>query len=186
VSEVLASARREAEQARHGYVGVEHLLLTLAAPASPVTHRILADQDITLDRGRDAVRLVVAAGRGDGPRHDAATLLGTLGIDLDEIRRQVERRFGPDAVSRLYRSEVGWNLRPRGPLCEPPLTPILKKTISDAVGGCWDNAPAHLPERLLVAALDAASPGLRAVLAELGTTPALLHAAIAGDHRLAG
>jgi len=168
IGPVLTSARDEAERARHGYIGLEHLLLVLAHPTAPATHHLLSDHGITLDRARDAVWLVVDSGRGDGPRFDSTTLLATLGIDLDQIRRQVERQFGPDAIHRLYASEVGWNLRPRGPLCDLPIAPNLKKTLSDALGGCWDNAPPALHPRLLVAALDADSQGLTAVLDELG------------------
>ena len=79
---------------------------------APATRQLLAEHGVTLDRARDAVWLVVGSGRGDGPRFDSATLLATLGIDLDQIRRQVERQFGPDAIHRLYASEAGWNLRP--------------------------------------------------------------------------
>jgi hypothetical protein len=141
IGAVLTVARGEAERARHGYLGVEHLLLTLAQPTAPVTRQLLAEHGVTLDRARDAVWLVVGSGRGDGPRFDPATLLATLGIDLDQIRRQVERQLGSDAIDRLYASEAGWDLRPRGPLCGLPLAPSLKKALSDALGRCWDNTP---------------------------------------------
>ena len=176
ISAVLTVGREEAERARHGYIGVEHLLLALAHPTAP-TGRLLADHGITLDQARDAVWLVVGSGRGDGPRYDSGTLLATLGIDLDQIRRQVERQFGPNAIHRLYAAEVGWHLRPRGPLCELPLAPNLKKAISDALGGCWGNAPRALHTRLLIAALDSESHGLTAVLHELGVRPSALRTA---------
>jgi Clp amino terminal domain, pathogenicity island component len=167
ITGVLTVARGEAERGRHGYIGVEHLLLALAHPTA-TTGELLAEHGLTLDRARDAVWLVVGSGRGDGPRFDSATLLATLGIDLDQIRSQVERQFGPNAIHRLYTSEVGWNLRPRGPLCDLPITPNLKKALSDALGGCLDNTLPALHPRLLVAALDADSKGLTAVLNELG------------------
>jgi hypothetical protein len=47
------------------------------------------------------------------------------------------------------------------------LSPQLKRAVSDALGRCCDSAPPHLPERLLLAAVDANSPGLTAVLDEL-------------------
>jgi hypothetical protein len=185
ISAVLTVGRDEAERARHGYIGVEHLLLVLAHPTAPATRRLLADHGITLDRARDAVWLVVGSGRGDGPRYDSTTLLATLGIDLDQIRRQVERQFGPNAIHRLYASEVGWHLRPRGPLCELPLAPNLKKAISDAIGGCWDNAPPALHPRLLIAALDSDSQGLTAVLHELGVHPRELRTAATAALKIA-
>jgi hypothetical protein len=181
---VLTVARGEAERARHGYLGVEHLVLALAHPTAPATRQLLAERDITLDRARDAVWLVISSGRGDGPRFDSATLLATLGIDLDQIRRQVERQFGPDAIHRLYVSEVGWNLRPRGPLCDLPIAPNLKKALSDALGRCWDNTPPP-HARLLLAALDTHSPGLTAVLHELGAHPHELRTAAAAALKIA-
>jgi len=185
IGAVLSAARGEAEQARHGYVGLEHLLLALAYSTAPATRRLLADHGITLERARDAVWLVIGSGRGDGPRFDSATLLATLGIDLDQIRRQVERQFGLDAVQRLYASEVGWNLRPRGPLCDLPIAPNLKKAISDTLGGCWDNAPPALHPRLLIAALEGDSRGLAAVLHELDADPHQLRTAAAQALKIA-
>ena len=132
---ILAAARREAELARHGYVGVEHLLISLTLPEAPETARMLAEHGLTTQRTRDAVWLVVGSGRGDGPRFDPATLLATLGIDLDQIRRHVEAQFGPNAIDNLYASPVGWNLRPRGPLCDLGPSPQLKQTVDNARSG---------------------------------------------------
>ena len=185
ISAVLTVARDEAERVRHGYIGLEHLLLVLAQPTTPATGQLLSERRVTLDRAREAVWLVVGSGRGDGPRFDSATLLATLGIDLDQIRRQVERQFGPDAIYRLYASEAGWNLRPRGPLCELPIAPNLKKAISDTLGGCWNNAPPALHPRLLIAALDSRSAGLTAVLDELGADPHELRTAATAVLKLA-
>jgi len=185
IGAVFTIARGEAERARHGYIGVEHLLLVLASPTAPDTRRLLADHGITLDRARDAAWLVIGSGRGDGPRFDSATLLATLGIDLGQIRRQVERQFGPDAIQRLYASEVGWSPRPRGPLCDLPIAPNLKKAIGEAVGGRWDNAPPALHPRLLIAALDSDSHGLTAVLYELGADPHQLRAAATAALKIA-
>ena len=93
------------------------------------------EHGLTTQRTRDAVWLVVGSGRGDGPRFDPATLLATLGIDLDQIRRHVEAQFGPNAIHTLYASPVGWNLRPRGPLCDLGPSPQLKQTVDNARSG---------------------------------------------------
>ena len=182
---VLAAAHAEAELARHGYVGVEHLLIALSRPGAPATARLLAEHGITTQRARDAVWLVVSSGRGDGPRFDPATLLATLGIDLDQIRGHVEARFGPNAIDNLYASPVGWHLRPRGPLCDLGLSPQLKRVIDHALGRCWDTAPPQLPERLLLHALDSDSKGLRGVLDELDTAAGALRAAVNERLRIA-
>lgn len=185
ISPVLTAARDEAHQARHGYVGVEHLLIALTMNPAGAATRLLTEYDVTYTRARDAVWLVVGSGRGDGPRWDSATLLATLGIDLEEIRRQVDARFGPNAIERLYTSEAGWNLRPRGPLCGPRLTPQLKRVLDKTLGRCWDSGPPQLLERLLLGALDAESTGLGWVLGELSVSMPLLRAAVATELRIA-
>jgi ATP-dependent Clp protease ATP-binding subunit ClpA len=182
---ILAAARAEAELARHGYVGLEHLLVALTRPEAADTARLLAEYGVTSERARDAVWLVVGAGRGDGPRFDPATLLDCLGIDLYQIRRQVEAQFGPDAMHNLYTGPVGWNLRPRGPLCDLGLSPNLKRVIDDALGHCWDNAPPQLPERLLRHTLESDSHALSAVLGELETPVARLRAAVTNRLQMA-
>ena len=182
---ILTAACAEATAARHGYVGLEHLLLALTHPDAGEVATLLAGFGAGSPQVRDAVRLVIGAGRGDGPRFDAATLLATLGIDLDEVRRQVESRLGPTAVHDLYAGPVGWHLRPRGPLCDLPINPNLKRAVSDALGNCWDYAPPHLQARLLFAALGTDSPGLAAVLKQLAVDPALLRDAVAERLKIA-
>lgn len=182
---VLAAARAEAELARHGYVGLEHLLVTLTRPQAPETARLLAEHGITTQPARDAVWLVVGSGRGDGPRFDPATLLATLGIDLDQIRRRIEAQFGPDAMHNLYTGPVGWNLRPRGPLCDLGLSLQLKRVVDGALGHCWYNAPPQLPERLLLHALESDSQGLSAVLDELDAPVGPLRTAVIARLRIA-
>ena len=178
IGPILATAHAEAELAGHGYVGLEHLLISLTDPQQPATAGPLAEQGITTERARDAVRTVVGAGRGDGPRYDPATLLATLGVDLDQVRRSVETRFGTDALGNLYNRRVGWSLRPRGPLCGLGVSPQLKRVLGKALGDCWDTAPPHLPERVLLHALDSDSPGLAAVLDDLEVPVEPLRAAI--------
>lgn len=184
---ILRAAQAEAEAARHGYFGVEHLLVVLARGRLGFVAGVLADHGVSYERARDAVRVVVGSGRGDGPAWDAAALLGMLGVDLDEVRRRVEARFGPDAIGELYASPVGWNLRPRGPLCGPGMSPQFKQAVHNAVGRCWDRdkVPPRLEERLLLGALDIDGAGLRHVLAELDVSPVRLRESVASVLRIA-
>jgi Clp amino terminal domain, pathogenicity island component len=182
---ILAAARGEAELARHGYVGLEHLLISLTLPEVSETARLLVEHGLTTQRTRDAVWLVVGSGRGDGPRFDPATLLATLGIDLDQIRRHVEAQFGPNAIHTLYASPVGWNLRPRGPLCDLGPSPQLKQTVDKALGHCWDTAPPRMHQRLLLGTLDSDSPAVTALLDELDTPIGPIRAAVAAGLRIA-
>jgi ATP-dependent Clp protease ATP-binding subunit ClpA len=182
---ILDAARAEAEHARHGYVGLEHLLITLTRPEAGETAALLADYGVTGQSARDAVRLVIGSGRGDGPRFDPTTLLATLGIDLDQIRRHVEAQFGPNAIHNLYSGPVGRNLRPRGPLCDLEISPQLKRVIDQTLGRCWDTAPAQLSEWLLLHTLDSDSHAPAAVLAELAAPVGPLRAAVAERLRIA-
>jgi ATP-dependent Clp protease ATP-binding subunit ClpA len=75
---LLAAAREEADRARHGYVGCEHLLLALLTDKDPTARDILADHRISLPAARAAVAGVVSSGSGDGPRWSGADLLATL------------------------------------------------------------------------------------------------------------
>jgi hypothetical protein len=89
-------------------------------------------------------------------------------------------------MHRLYSGEVGWNLRPRGPLCEPPPTPQLKRALDKTLGRCWDAAPPRLHERLLLGMLDVESTGLGWMLGELGVSMSLLRTAVAAELQIAG
>ena len=115
---LMTSAREEADRARCGYVGCEHLLLALLIDTDPTARDILADRGISLPAARAAVANVISAGNGDGPRWNDADLLATLGVDLPAIKQQMRADFGPHAIDELYRSPAGRRL-PRGPLCGP-------------------------------------------------------------------
>ena len=179
LSTVLAAAAAEANRARHGYVGLEHLFISLTRPEFPETAGLLIEFGVTTEAARDVVQQVVSAGNGDGPAYDSAALLATLGIDLDEIRRSVATQFGPNAIQDLYASPVGWNRRPRGPLCEPGLSPYLKRVVDKTLGRCWDTSPPHLHERLLLNSLDSDGRGTSTVLEQLGVPIGSLRTAVA-------
>ena len=109
--QVLDVAREEAERFGHRYLGPEHVLLgTLVERQSRV----------------DSLNERLPQGVVPGPQPSDAQLLGTLGIDLDAVRRDSEQTFGVRAVG-----EATWRVtRRRGrrgrrvvwtPLCGPPL-----------------------------------------------------------------
>jgi hypothetical protein len=168
----MVTARQEAERARHGYIGCEHLLLALIADKDPAARGILADHKISLPAARAAVADVISSGRGDGPQWHPADLLATLGVDLPAIQREMRAGFGPHAIDELYRSPVGRRLS-WGPLCGPRMSPGLKRALFGAEGGARFPNSGHA----LLSVLDADSPGLGAVLAALGSSPELLRLA---------
>jgi ATP-dependent Clp protease ATP-binding subunit ClpA len=77
-------------------IGTEHLLLALFdaadSPGVAVLRALGADRKAIEDA-------LTSTGAGRAPVSDAAAL-ATLGIDLDEVRRQVEDAFGPGALDR--------------------------------------------------------------------------------------
>jgi ClpA/ClpB-like protein len=95
-----------AEGADEGCVATEHLLLALATH-DPVTADLLAGAGVTAADIRRAMRPV---GRRAERRPDQEHLLGTLGVDLTEVRRRAAQNFGPDALARAAR-----RARPRRP-----------------------------------------------------------------------
>jgi hypothetical protein len=178
---LMDSARAEADRARHGYVGCEHLLLALLTDKDPTAKDILAGNGIRLPAARAAVGSVVSAGHGDGPRWNAADLLATLGVDLSAIQRQMRADYGPHVIDDLYRSPVGRRL-PWGPLCGPLMAPKLKKALFGTEGQAGFPTSGHA----LLSLIDAGSDGLAAVLSALGTSPDLLRLAARESLRQAG
>jgi hypothetical protein len=170
---LMVAAREEAERARHGYVGCEHLLLALLADKDPTARDILAAHSVTWPAARAAVADVVSSGSGDGPRWNPADLLATLGVDLPAIRRQMRAGFGPHAIDELYRSPVGRHLS-WGPLCELQTAPGLKRALFGGDGRARFPNSGHA----LLSLLNARSAGLGAVIAALGSNPDMLRLAV--------
>jgi len=178
---LMVTAREEADRARHGYVGCEHLLLALLTDKDPAARDILAAQGIRLPAARAAVADVISSGSGDGPRWNAADLLATLGVDLPAIQRQMRADHGPHAIAELYRSPVGRHLS-WGPLCGPQTAPGLKKALFGGEGRARFPSSGHA----LLSLLEVGSDGLGAVLAVLGSSPDLLRLAARERLRQAG
>jgi ATP-dependent Clp protease ATP-binding subunit ClpA len=123
--QVLDLGRDEAERIGHRYVGPEHLLLGMLREGASGAARLLRAHGIGLAAAR--AELFALEGRGVVPaaRPSDRALLGTLGIDLEEVRRTTERTFGAIALG-----EATWRVtRRRGwrgggvvwtPLCGPP------------------------------------------------------------------
>ena len=98
-------AQLEAQSTGAADVRSEHLLAALlAAPESVAQRALLRD-------GVDLVALLRTARALDGPATpDQATqaqALAALGIDLDQVRRQVESAFGPGALERTRAAQAG-------------------------------------------------------------------------------
>jgi ATP-dependent Clp protease ATP-binding subunit ClpA len=123
---VLDLAREEADLLGHRYLGPEHILLGVLAEGRSRAARILRARGVDLAAARAELLGLSRQGVVASPRASDAELLGTLGIDLDAIRRSTEEAFGARAVG-----EATWRVtRRRGwrggrvvwtPLCGPPM-----------------------------------------------------------------
>ena len=125
---VLDLARDEAERFGHRYLGPEHVLLGLLAEGQSGAAGLLRVHGVDLTAARTGLARLRDRGVVPAPRPSGAELLGSLGIDLDAVRRDTEQTFGIQAVGeatwRVTRRRGWWN-RKRvvwTPLCGPPLT----------------------------------------------------------------
>jgi hypothetical protein len=129
VGRILDLARSEAALLGHGYVGPEHVLLGLLRDGSSGAAMVLRAHGVELESARAALRRLAERGVVPGPRPSDAELLGTLGIDLDAIRRTTEQTFGRTALGRATREATRARRRgigrvPRTPLSGPPILAI--------------------------------------------------------------
>ena len=163
VGRVMDLAREEAERLGHRYVGPEHLVLGLLRDGGNPGASILHARGVDLAAARAALRRLADRGVVPGPRPSDAELLGTLGIDLEAIRRATEQSFGAQAVRQATREATrvrrgGIGRVPRTPLCGPPIlttqATYLASRRAEALG--YD---AVTPELLLLGVLeDARTP----------------------------
>ncbi len=94
-------AQQESYERNAPEVGAEHLLTALAMDEETVAGTALAGVGLHAARVRDlaaALPAELTGGRSIDPE-----ALATLGIDLDEVRRQVDAEFGPGALARSGR-----------------------------------------------------------------------------------
>ena len=149
---VLDLAREEAERFGHRYLGPEHVLLGVLAEGHSRAAVVLRAAGVDLAAARAVLRRLAERGMVPAPQPSDAELLGSLGIDLDAVRRDTEQRFGVQAVG-----EATWRVtrrrRWRGarvvwtPLCGPPLfaKPTLWLASQQASGlGHSEVSPEHL------------------------------------------
>jgi ATP-dependent Clp protease ATP-binding subunit ClpA len=123
---VLDLAWAEAEGFKHRYLGPEHLVLGVLRDGASGASRVLEAHGVDLPAARVALGRLAGRGLVPGPRPSDAELLGSLGIDLEAIRRSTERTFGRTALGQAIREATrarrgGVGRVPRTPLRDPPM-----------------------------------------------------------------
>ncbi len=126
VRRVLELAAEEAGLLGHRYVGPEHVVLGVLRDGTGGAARVLRGRGVDLEAARAALRRLAERGVVPGPRPSDAELLGTLGIDLDAVRRNAEQAFGAQALGRAIGEATrarrgGVGRVPRTPLRGPPV-----------------------------------------------------------------
>ncbi|MEU5838052.1 Clp protease N-terminal domain-containing protein [Streptomyces diacarni] len=93
--QALVLSQDEALTLGHDFIGTEHLLLGLIGTDQSTAGDVLREQGVELARAREeTVRVLEAAGvaaTGGQPAKDA---LSSLGIDVEEVKRQADNSFG--------------------------------------------------------------------------------------------
>ena len=123
---VLDLASKETDRFGHRYLGPEHLVLGVLRDGGSGAARVLEAQGVDLPGARAQLRRLVDRGLVPGPRPSDAELLGSLGIDLEAIRRTTEQTFGGKALGWAIREATRARRRgvgrvPRMPLRDPPM-----------------------------------------------------------------
>jgi hypothetical protein len=121
VGRVMDLAREEADRFGHRYVGSEHLVLGLLRDGGNPGAWILQARGVDLAAARAALARLADRGVVPGPRPSDAELLGTLGIDLEAIGRDLEQSFGAQALRNATREATRAR---RGGVGRVPRTPL--------------------------------------------------------------
>jgi ATP-dependent Clp protease ATP-binding subunit ClpA len=163
----VVAAQAEATAMGSDAIGCEHLLV--AAVAAPDSAAARAAHEA--GARADTLRAAVADLTRSGPALDADAL-AAIGIDLDEVRRRVERSFGPGALERRRPRRAG----------HVPLSPAAKHAFERALRTAIARGDRQIgAEHLLLGVLDAmepAGPAARA-LQRVGVDPARLRELLA-------
>lgn len=99
--QVVVTAQEQARERRADAVRTEHLLAALYAVPDGLAVRVLTALGVTREDVDAEIDRLTDSGPSD------ADALATLGIDLDEVRRQVEDAFGPGALDRTRAGQKG-------------------------------------------------------------------------------
>jgi ATP-dependent Clp protease ATP-binding subunit ClpA len=162
------SAQAHARRLGHGWIGCEHLLLSVVGTDSPAGD-VLRGLGVTPEAVESALRGIVSERGGPVLDRDA---LAAVGIDLEVVRDRVEAAFGPGALTRSpqrhgRRPRRRWRRQRRCPTGAPgasgghlPFTPQAKKCLEGALRESLTRRDGYIGVEHLALALTTMSDGL--------------------------
>jgi hypothetical protein len=155
--EVMDLALTESEQAGHGYVGDEHVILGLLRGQASQASALLRGRGLDLVSARAELQRLSERGQMPRQRADDAGALRAVGIDVEMVRQRLITAFGADAVgAAVWRaSRRPWwrgGGRRRTPLCGPPFFAKRALYLANSYAESRD-ASAVAPEHLLYGVL---------------------------------
>jgi ATP-dependent Clp protease ATP-binding subunit ClpA len=161
----LFAAADDARRLGHRSIGTEHLLLGLIRKPNGSASQIMERLGAT----PDAVDKALECWLGGGTPTIDPHALATLGIDLDNVRHQLEATFGPGALERTRAGCLG-------------ICPRAKMALTYAV----DHAQGHTvgDEHLLLGMLDVPDCVAARVLTPFGVTREAVETLITADSHL--
>ena len=191
--ELLRDARSRARALGHGWVGCEHLLLALAAHDGPVGE-VIRGHGITVPQIEKII--VGPAGRGRGCREGLfdsldREALASVGIDLDQVRDTIERRFGPAAFRPVPAARPPRRFPPRFARRlmhrhrrAGQLTPRARRALSGAVTSARTDLALVTVGRLAVRVILLKHGGVSGILSTIGVSETqLIRDIVAQDSR---
>ncbi|GAA1579390.1 Clp protease N-terminal domain-containing protein [Kribbella sancticallisti] len=186
--EVIVQAQAQARRLGHGYIGCEHLLLSVASTDSEAG-KALRELGVTPEAVESAAVGILSGGQPVLDR-DA---LAAFGIDLDAVQERVEAAFGPGALTRPVSPSGrrrGWRRRrceSGPPIGGIPFTPWAKKCLADALREMTVRHDAVVGVEHIALALTVMTEGMAPrIFSRLGVSTARARAEILDRYRAAG
>jgi ATP-dependent Clp protease ATP-binding subunit ClpA len=179
--ETVVRAREEARAAQAPQIGTEHLLLALLDDRARAAYPVLTAAGLS----HDAVRAQIARQATPAPgtlTDEDADALRTIGIDLDAVLARVTETFGPDALAPTAPAGRRWGRR--GTTANR-FTPHARTALGVALREAIRLGTRHIDDGHLLLGLLRTRCTAARILADAGSTPAQLRAAIEQTYRAA-
>lgn len=185
----VVEAQEEARMLGHARIGTEHLLLAIAGHAAAPVGTTLARFGVTAEGCRAAFDPAPASASDGHFDEDDAEALRAFGIDLDAVRDQAERAFGPGALDapppapepegrRLF----GLGRNPAGIVGHIPFAPRAKRALESSLREARTLRSDHIGlEHVLLGVLGCDDETTADYFRRLGVEPAALRAGVLAD-----